>query len=191
MSDVVIGPDNLARCPWVGSAADYVEYHDLEWGRPLKGDDAMFERVCLEAFQSGLSWITILRKRPAFRAAYAGFSIAKVAEFDDKDVARLMADEGIVRNRAKIAASITNARAAAALPDGLSALIWAHAPKPGPAPRRTDKIPAVTDASTALAKSLKKAGFSFVGPTTSYALMQACGLVNDHLADCHVRLAAK
>ena len=191
MSDVVIGPDKLARCPWVGSAQDYVEYHDLEWGRPLKGDDALFERVCLEAFQSGLSWLTILRKRPAFRAAYAGFSIAKVAEFDDKDVARLLADEGIVRNRAKIAASINNARAAAALPDGLSALIWAHAPKPGPAPRGTDKIPAVTDASTALAKALKKAGFSFVGPTTCYALMQACGLVNDHLADCHVRLAAR
>ena len=184
--DVVIGADNLARCPW-GGAPDYVDYHDKEWGKPVKGDDALFERVCLEAFQSGLSWLTILRKRPAFRTAFAGFAIAEVAGFGPKDVERLLADAGIVRNRAKIDAAIANARAAAALPDGLSALIWSHAPEPGPAPVDTSEVPAVTTASTALAKSLKRAGFKFVGPTTSYALMQACGLVNDHLADCHAR----
>ena len=189
MSGVVIGPDELARCPWAGSTPEYIEYHDKEWGRPLKGDDALYERVCLEAFQSGLSWLTILRKRPAFRAAFAGFAIAQVAEFGDKDVERLLADAGIVRNRAKIDAAITNARAAAALPDGLSALIWSHAPEPGPAPTGVGQVPAVTEASTALAKALKKSGFRFVGPTTCYALMQACGLVNDHLADCHVRRA--
>jgi DNA-3-methyladenine glycosylase I len=186
-SDVVIGPDKLARCSWAGSAPDYLDYHDQEWGRPLKGDDALFERVCLEAFQSGLSWLTILRKRPAFRAAFAGFAIEKVAGFDEADVARLLADAGIVRNRAKIDAAINNAQAAAALPDGLSALIWSHAPEPGPAPRANSEVPAVTDASTTLAKALKRAGFKFVGPTTCYALMQACGLVNDHLADCHSR----
>ncbi len=187
MSGVVIGADNLARCSWAGSAPDYLEYHDKEWGRPLTGDDALFERVCLEAFQSGLSWLTILRKRPAFWTAFAGFSIAKVAEFGEADVERLLADPGIVRNRAKILAAIGNARAAAAVPGGLSALIWSHAPEPGPAPGADDQLPAVTDASTALAKALKRSGFKFVGPTTCYALMQACGLVNDHLADCHAR----
>ena len=187
MSDVVIGPDNLARCPWGAGAPDYLEYHDQEWGRPLKGDDALYERVCLEAFQSGLSWLTILRKRPAFRAAFADFAIAEVAGFGAADVERLLADPGIVRNRAKIDAAIANARAAAALPAGLSELIWSHAPEPGPAPTGVGQVPAVTEASTALAKALKKAGFRFVGPTTCYALMQACGLVNDHLADCHFR----
>ena len=186
---VIVGADKLARCPWAGSAPEYIEYHDKEWGRPLKGDDALFERVCLEAFQSGLSWLTILRKRPAFRSAFAGFAIAEVAEFGEKDVERLLADPGIVRNRAKILASIGNARAAAALSGGLSDLIWSYAPDPdtAAAPGADEQIPAVTDASTALAKALKRAGFSFVGPTTCYALMQACGLVNDHLADCHAR----
>ena len=186
---VMIGADGLVRCPWAATAApDYIVYHDEEWGRPLRGDDALYERMCLEAFQSGLSWLTILRKRAAFRAAFADFSIERVAAFDEQDVQRLLADVGIVRNRLKINAAITNARTAAALNGGLSDFIWSYAPeKPAPAPRRFGDIPAVTPESTALAKALKKAGFVFVGPTTIYALMQACGLVNDHMADCFAR----
>jgi DNA-3-methyladenine glycosylase I len=188
---VVIGADGLARCPWVGQSPEYMAYHDEEWGRPLHGDDALFERLCLEAFQSGLAWITILRKRPAFRTAFAEFSIPKVAAFDEADVERLLADVGIVRNRMKIEAAIKNARTASTLDGGLSALIWSYAPeKPAPAPGRDDGIPAVTPESIAMAKGLKKAGFVFVGPTTCYAMMQACGLVDDHLADCHARRAA-
>jgi DNA-3-methyladenine glycosylase I len=185
----ILGEDGLMRCPWVGAApADYVAYHDEEWGRPLHGDDALFERMCLEAFQSGLSWLTILRKRPAFRTAFADFSIERVAAFGEDDVQRLLADAGIVRNRLKINAAIANARTAAALDGGLSELIWSYAPdEPAPAPRGMGDIPAVTAESTALAKALKKAGFVFVGPTTSYALMQACGLVNDHVVDCYAR----
>ncbi|GAA2725826.1 MULTISPECIES: DNA-3-methyladenine glycosylase I [Streptomyces] len=192
-SAVVIGPDGLARCPWGGldteSGADYRVYHDTEWGHAVHGDDALFERICLEAFQSGLSWLTILRRREGFRTAFAGFSIAKVAAFDDADVERLLSDTGIIRNRAKITASIANARAAAELgPGELDALVWSFAPSPGrPAPRTAADVPAITPESTALAKELKRRGFRFVGPTTAYALMQACGLVNDHLADCHAR----
>ena len=187
----IIGADGLARCPWVGETPDYIAYHDEEWGRPLHGDDALFERLCLEGFQSGLSWLTILRKRPAFRAAFADFSIEKIAAFDEQDVQRLLADTGIVRNRLKINAAIANARTAATLAGGLSELIWSFAPAvPGPAPRGDGDIPAITPDSTAMAKALKKAGFVFVGPTTCYALMQACGLVDDHLADCHARRAA-
>ena len=185
---MIIGADGLARCPWAGADPLYLAYHDEEWGRELRGEDALFERVCLEAFQSGLAWITILRKREAFRAAFAGFDIPRVARFGEKDVARLLADEGIVRNRAKINAAVANARAALALDGGLTELIWSHAPKPRAKrerPRSTSQIPATSPESAALAKSLKKAGFVFVGPTTAYALMQACGLVNDHLADCH------
>jgi DNA-3-methyladenine glycosylase I len=186
---VVIGADGLARCPWVGATPDYVAYHDNEWGRPLHGDDALFERLCLEGFQSGLSWLTILRKRPAFRAAFAGFSIERVAAFDEKDVERLLADAGIVRNTLKINAAIKNARTASTLDGGLSALLWSYAPaEPAPAPTLDEHIPAVTAESTAMAKGLKQAGFVFVGPTTCYALMQACGMVDDHLAGCHVRL---
>ena len=185
---VIIGEDGLMRCPWAASPPDYIPYHDEEWGRPLHGDDALFERMCLEAFQSGLSWMTILRKRPAFRAAFAGFSIERVAAFDEHDVERLLADAGIVRNRLKVNAAIANARVAATLNSGLSDLLWSFAPeKPAPAPRRIGDVPAVTAESTAMAKALKKAGFVFVGPTTCYALMQACGLVDDHLADCFVR----
>ncbi|MBI0382334.1 DNA-3-methyladenine glycosylase I, partial [Streptomyces albiflaviniger] len=149
-----------------------------------------YERISLEAFQSGLSWLTILRRREGFRAAFADFSIKKVAEFTEADEARLLADPGIIRNRAKIAATIANARAAAALAPGeLSELIWSHAPAPGgrPVPRTFADVPAITPESTALSRDLKKHGFRFVGPTTAYALMQACGLVNDHLADCHIR----
>jgi DNA-3-methyladenine glycosylase I len=188
-SAAVMGADGLLRCSWAASAPEYLAYHDDEWGRPLRGDDALFERLCLEAFQSGLSWLTILRKRPEFRAAFAQFSIARVAAFGERDVERLMADSGIVRNRRKIDAAIANARTAAALEGGgLSELIWSHAPaEPAPAPRAGGDVPAVTPESTALARALKLAGFVFVGPTTCYALMQACGLVNDHFADCHVR----
>ncbi len=188
--DLVIGPDGLARCRWAGSAPDYLAYHDEEWGRPVRTDDALYERMTLEAFQSGLSWLTILRKRPAFRAAFAGFAIEKVAGFDDADVARLLADAGIVRNRAKIESAIANARAAADLPDGLAALLWSFAPPPrATRPQSFAGVPAATPESTAMAKGLKRRGFRFVGPTTAYALMQATGMVDDHLAGCHVQPA--
>ncbi|MEV7926781.1 DNA-3-methyladenine glycosylase I [Kitasatospora sp. NPDC088264] len=186
----VLGADGLRRCAWGESTDDYRAYHDTEWGRPVHGDDALFERVCLEAFQSGLSWLTILRRREGFRSAFAGFGIAAVAEFGEADVERLLADTGIIRNRAKIEAAIANARVARDLDGGLDALIWRFAGAPDrPAPRTMGEVPAVTPESTALAKALKKEGFRFVGPTTAYALMQACGLVDDHLADCHVRTA--
>nr|WP_223244195.1 DNA-3-methyladenine glycosylase I [Streptomyces sp. CBMA156] len=182
----------MRRCGWGDSPEDYRFYHDTEWGRPVHGDDALFERVSLEAFQSGLSWLTILRRREGFRAAFAGFEIAKVAEFGEAEQERLLADPGIIRNRAKIEAAISNARVARDLEGGLDALIWGFAPEPGrPAPRALGEVPAVTPESTALAKALKKEGFRFVGPTTAYALMQACGLVDDHLADCHVRTGAR
>ena len=177
--------DDRTRCAWATSTPDYVAYHDEEWGRPLHGDDALFERVCLEAFQSGLSWITILRKRPAFRAAFAGFAIDAVADFTDDDVARLMADPGIVRNRAKITAAVRNARAAQELPGGLDALLWSFAPSdPRPRPTTIADVPATSPESVAMAKELKRRGFVFVGPTTAYALMQATGMVDDHVADC-------
>jgi DNA-3-methyladenine glycosylase I len=173
------------RCGWAESAPEYVVYHDEEWGWPLRGDDALFERLCLEAFQSGLSWITILRKRPAFRAAFAGFAIDAVAAFTEADQARLMADAGIVRNRAKIAAAVRNARAAQELADGLSALLWSFAPGgPRVRPATLADVPATSPESVAMAKELKRRGFAFVGPTTAYALMQATGMVDDHVADC-------
>ena len=192
MSDLVTGADGRARCPWGLSAPDYVRYHDEEWGRPVREADALFEKLCLEAFQSGLSWLTILRKRERFRAAFAGFEIAAVACFGPADVERLMGDAGIVRNRAKIEAAIANARAALAL-DDLSALIWSYAPDPAgrPAPVTLADVPASTPESTALAKDLKRHGFRFVGPTTAYALMQACGLVDDHLRGCCARGAGR
>nr|WP_202493611.1 DNA-3-methyladenine glycosylase I [Streptomyces sp. SID7813] len=178
------------RCPWALSTADYVTYHDDEWGRPVHGDDALYERLSLEAFQSGLSWITILRRRTGFRSAFAGFEIAKVAAFTDTDRERLLADTGIIRNRAKIDATLTNARVLAEwAPGDLDELIWSHAPDPAgrPAPKTLTDVPAVTPESTALSKALKKRGLRFVGPTTAYALMQACGLVDDHLAACVAR----
>ncbi|MFV0133802.1 DNA-3-methyladenine glycosylase I [Streptomyces sp. HMX87] len=183
----VAGPDGALRCPWALSTADYVTYHDEEWGRPVHGDDALYERLSLEAFQSGLSWITILRRRPGFRAAFAGFEIAEVAAFTDEDRERLLADTGIIRNRAKIDATLANARVLAQwVPGELDALIWSHAPDPAarPVPRTLADVPAVTPESTALSKALKKRGLRFVGPTTAYALMQACGLVDDHLEAC-------
>ena len=173
------------RCAWANSAPEYAAYHDEEWGTPLHGDDALFERLCLEAFQSGLSWITILRKRPAFRAAFAGFAIDAVAAFTDDHHARLMGDAGIVRNRAKITAAIANARAAQGLPEGLSALLWSFAPGASrPRPATLADVPATSPESVAMAKELKRRGFVFVGPTTAYALMQATGMVDDHVADC-------
>ncbi|WP_040782237.1 DNA-3-methyladenine glycosylase I [Nocardia pneumoniae] len=178
--------DGLVRCAWPLETQLYRDYHDYEWGTPLHGDDALFERLCLEAFQSGLSWLTILRKRPAFRAAFAGFSIERVAEFGAADVARLMADAGIVRNRLKIEAAIANARVARRLDIGLDELLWSFAPPPRPRPRTGADVPATTPESVAMAKELKRRGFRFVGPTTAYALMQATGMVDDHLADCWV-----
>jgi len=187
-TDLVIGEDGRARCRWGASAPEYLPYHDEEWGRPVRDANGLYERLCLEAFQSGLSWLTILRKREAFRAAFSGFDIAAVARFGERDAERLMGDARIVRNRAKIDAAIANARAAAEFGD-LSALIWSYAPDPDtrPAPRTMADLPAVTPESTALAKELKRRGFRFIGPTTAYALMQACGLVNDHLEGCCAR----
>ncbi|GAA0418162.1 DNA-3-methyladenine glycosylase I [Actinoplanes capillaceus] len=181
---LVIGADGQPRCFWAGGSPDYTAYHDDEWGRPVRGDDALFERLTLEAFQSGLSWITILRKRPAFRAAFDGFSIAKVAGYTEADAERLMADAGIVRNRMKIDAALHNARVAAEV--DLTELLWSFAPAGRDRPRTRSDVPAVTPESTAMAKALKKRGFKFVGPTTAYALMQATGMVDDHLTDCWV-----
>jgi DNA-3-methyladenine glycosylase I len=172
------------RCWWGSSTPEYVRYHDEEWGRPVRDDRALYEKLSLEAFQSGLSWLTILRKRDAFRAAFANFEIERVAEFGEEDVARLMADAGIVRNRAKVEATIANARAAAALDVPLSELLWSFAPEPRRRPRTSADIPASTPESKAMAKELKRRGFRFVGPTTAYAMMQACGLVDDHLEGC-------
>jgi DNA-3-methyladenine glycosylase I len=192
MEDLVTGPDGLPRCGWAGDAEDYVRYHDDEWGRPVREDRALFEKVTLEAFQSGLSWLIILRKREAFRTAFAGFDPARVAAFGDADVERLLGDAGIVRNRAKIEATIANAKAAVAMAgagESLAELLWGFAPDPAerPEPESMADVPASTPESAAMAKELKRRGFRFVGPTTAYALMQACGLVNDHLAGCCAR----
>jgi DNA-3-methyladenine glycosylase I len=187
--DLVIGSDGLARCAWAASSPEYVGYHDTEWGRPLRTDTGLFEHLVLEAFQSGLSWLTILRKRDSFRAAFAGFDIDRVARFGAKDLDRLLGDPGIVRNRAKIEAAIANARAAADLPDGLTALLWSFAPTGRrKRPKSMADIVAISPESSAMAKDLKKRGFRFVGPTTSHALMQATGMVNDHLVGCYVKV---
>ncbi|MGV9312491.1 DNA-3-methyladenine glycosylase I [Streptomyces sp. NPDC003691] len=186
----VPGPDGRPRCPWGLSADDYLRYHDEEWGRPVHGDDALFERLCLEAFQSGLSWLTILRRREGFRRAFAGFAVAEVAAFTGADRERLLADEGIIRNRAKVDATLGNAKVLAGwAPGELDRLIWSYAPEADgrAVPVTLADVPAVTEESTALAKALKKEGLRFVGPTTAYALMQACGLVDDHLAECVAR----
>ncbi|UMB70906.1 DNA-3-methyladenine glycosylase I [Mycobacterium paraterrae] len=185
--------DGLVRCGWAigkpGSADFelYRDYHDSEWGRPLHGDVPLFERMSLEAFQSGLSWLIILRKRENFRKAFAGFAPEKVARFTDADVARLMADDGIVRNRAKIEATIANARAVAEV-DDFSELLWSFAPagRRRARPKTLADVPSVTPESTAMARELKRRGFRFVGPTTAYALMQATGMVDDHVQTCWV-----
>ena len=185
MDGISTGPDGRARCAWGGSTPDYLAYHDEEWGVELRGDDALFERMSLEAFQSGLSWLTILRKRPAFREAFDGFRIERVAAYRETDVTRLLADARIVRNRAKIEAAVGNARAALALPEGLSSLLWSFAP-PRPRPRAASmaEVPATSPESVAMARDLRRRGFRFVGPTTAYALMQATGMVDDHIAGC-------
>jgi DNA-3-methyladenine glycosylase I len=180
------------RCSWATSAPEYVAYHDDEWGCPLHGEAALFERMSLEAFQSGLSFLIILRKRPAFRLAFRDFDVNAVAAFDEQDVARLLADAGIVRNRAKVEATIANARAIRdAVPEGLDALLWSFVPPtPRPRPRTLADVPATSPESVAMAKELKRRGFRFVGPTTAYALMQATGMVDDHVATCWRALAA-
>lgn len=188
MDEVIVGADGKARCPWTGLGADeqYQRYHDQEWGRPVTSERDLFERLSLEAFQSGLSWITILRKREAFRAAFANFEPAVVATYQQADIDRLMADAGIVRNLMKIKATIGNAKALRTLPEGttLTSLVHAHAPL---VPRPLgEPIPSATIESAALAKELKKNGFAFVGPTTAYAMMQAIGLANDHFPGCWV-----
>ncbi|MEX5632996.1 DNA-3-methyladenine glycosylase I [Parafrankia sp. FMc2] len=185
---VVAGPDGVLRCPWAQSTPLYVEYHDTEWARPVRDTAGLFERLALEAFQSGLSWLTILRKRPAFRAAFAGFDPAAVAAFGEDTVEALLQDAGIVRNRRKIEATIANARAVLALDEPLEDLVWSFAPSaPRPVPRTLADVPAITDESQSLARALRRRGFVFIGPTTAYALMQACGLVDDHLAGCVAR----
>ncbi|MGA8987825.1 MAG: DNA-3-methyladenine glycosylase I [Aeromicrobium sp.] len=177
------------RCPW-GHDPAMTDYHDTEWGRELRGDRELFERMSLEAFQSGLSWAIILRKRDRFREAFAGFDPAAVAGFGETEVARLLDDVGIVRNRLKIEATISNARTLQALDESFSDLVWSFAPPPAPAPLTPADVPATTPESIAMAAALKRRGFRFVGPTTAYALMQATGMVNDHLADCLARDAS-
>ena len=183
---LLVGPDGRSRCSWAGSAPEYLAYHDEEWGVPVHGEGALYERITLEAFQSGLSWLTILRKRPAFRAAFAGFDPRRVAAFGDADRSRLMADAGIVRNARKVDAAILNARAVLDLRDegGLDAYMWGFAPQHHQPPRTPAELRATSPESVALAAGLKRRGFVFVGPTTAYAAMQACGLVDDHLAGC-------
>jgi DNA-3-methyladenine glycosylase I len=183
----VPGPDGLSRCPWALGSAEYSAYHDTEWGRPVRSDAGIFERLSLEAFQSGLSWLTILRKRENFRAAFGGFEPEVVAAFGAADEERLLADPGIVRNRAKIRAVIGNARAALAVPGGVAALVWRYAGGAQAAPVTLADVPAWTQSSKACARELRKLGFSFVGPVTVYAAFQACGVVDDHLADCFCR----
>ncbi|MDO8308013.1 MAG: DNA-3-methyladenine glycosylase I [Actinomycetota bacterium] len=192
MRSVAVGPDGITRCAWADGSDDYREYHDSEWGRPVRGDVALFERIALEGFQSGLSWLTILRKREGFRLAFADFEPAAVAEFGEADVARLMDDVSIVRNRRKIEATIQNAQALLALREAegdgaLDRLVWAYAPAPRRSrPTALADLRASTPESAALSKELKRRGFGFVGPTTMYAAMQACGLVDDHVDGCHV-----
>jgi len=185
----------VKRCPWGESTPDYIAYHDEEWGRPIVTDDGMYERLVLEGFQSGLSWLTILRKREAFRTAFRGFEIERVARFGARDVERLLGDAGIVRHRGKIEAAIANAKAARAMhEDGesLAALVWDHRPRGrAPVPKALSDLPPTTPESTALSKELKRRGFRFVGPTTAYAAMQAAGVVNDHVSGCWVRGAVE
>jgi DNA-3-methyladenine glycosylase I len=190
MTAVVIGSDGMARCAWSTSTPEYQAYHDQEWGRPVAHDDRVYEKLCLEGFQAGLSWLTILRKRDGFREAFASFDPTAVARFEDADVDRLLSDPRIVRNRAKIVAAITNARATVQLREqgtSLAALVWRHEPARGLPPTTVDELPAKTPESKALAAELRRLGFAFVGPTTVYATMQALGVVNDHVRGCEVR----
>ena len=183
---VLVGADGVARCGWVGLDAEYQRYHDEEWGRALRDDRRLFEKLCLEGFQAGLSWITILRRRPAFRAAFHDFDVEAVAAMDETDVALLLTDASIIRHRGKIEATIGNARVTRDLGESLAELIWSFAPDaPGRRPQTFGDIPAITPESTALSAELRRRGYRFVGPTTMYALMQSAGLVDDHVAGCH------
>jgi DNA-3-methyladenine glycosylase I len=181
------GPDGRLRCPWSLGSSEYLAYHDEEWGRPVRDDTGIYERLCLEAFQSGLSWLTILRKREGFRAAFSGFDIETVAGYGPDDVTRLLADPGIVRNRAKIEAAIGNARAALRVPGGLAKLVWAYAGGQENAPVTLADVPSSTPQSKALATALRRSGFNFTGPVTAHATLQACGAVDDHLQACFRR----
>ena len=186
--------DGLVRCPWGVDPPEYRRYHDEEWGRPVVDDVRIYEKLCLEGFQAGLSWLTILRKREGFRRAFADFDPATVAGFGPDDVARLLGDAAIVRHRGKIEATIANARATLDVQqqDGsLAALVWRFEPAPGPPPATMADLPASTAGSVALSRELRRRGFRFVGPTTVYAAMQSLGVVDDHLADCHVRAAVE
>ncbi len=195
MQDGLIkGDDGRVRCWWHGNKPDYIRYHDAEWGRPVTDDRRLFEKICLEGFQSGLSWLTILRKRENFRQAFAGFDFAAIAEFGDSDVERLLQNAGIIRHRRKIESTINNARQAVRLVEefgSLAAYFWSHEPAAADRPKTLDKATlgqlSKTDGSIALSKDLKRRGWSFVGPTTAYAFMQAMGLVNDHLEGCCIR----
>ncbi len=196
-SGLITGDDGRARCFWQGGAPEYADYHDREWGYPVDDDTRLFEKICLEGFQSGLSWLTILRKRDNFRSAFAGFDIPSVAAFGDSDVERLVQDKGIVRHRGKIESTINNARRALDLIEekgSLAAYVWSFEPDPASRPAHLDwamlRTMAKTPESIALSKDLKKRGWSFVGPTTVYAFMQAMGLVNDHLDGCFCRAQA-
>jgi DNA-3-methyladenine glycosylase I len=188
--DLVFGDDGVSRCGWVGTDSDYIHYHDTEWGVPLVGDQKLFEKLSLEAFQAGLSWITILKRRPGFRDAFSGFDIGTVAAFTAADIDRLVTDERIIRNRAKIQATIYNAQIVHDMvkssPGAFHDLVWSFQPprRTTPRPQHLAEVPAVTEESTRLSKTLKSMGFSFVGPTTMYALMQSAGLVDDHLEGC-------
>ena len=185
MTDTLRGPDDVERCAWVGDDAEYRRYHDEEWGVPLHGDRALFEKMSLEGFQAGLSWITILRKRPRFREVFAGFNPEIVASFGADDIERLMGDAGIIRNRAKIEATISNARLLLEMQPGeLDAFLWSFAPLQWPRPMSFADVPATTPQSEAMGKALRKRGFRFVGPTTMYALMQSAGMVDDHVEGC-------
>ena len=184
-SFLVVGADGIPRCGWVGADTDYLRYHDEEWGRPLRDERALFEKLCLEGFQAGLSWITILRRRPAFRAAFHDFDVETVAGMTESDVARLLTDASIIRHRGKIRATITNARVTRELGESLADLIWGFAPATHARPRGYGDIPAITPESTALSAELRRRGYRFVGPTTMYALMQSAGLVDDHVEGCH------
>jgi len=194
MSGIVVGEDGIGRCAWGASTPEYQTYHDEEWGRPVGDDNRVFEKLCLEGFQSGLSWLTILRKREGFRVAFAGFDPTVVAGFSDADIDRLLADTGIVRHRGKIVATIANAQATVRLLDqhvSLAALVWEHEPRSSRPPRSGDAVPASTPESTALSAELRRRGFRFVGPTTVYAAMQSLGVVNDHLDGCGFRSVAE
>jgi len=190
VSGVLVGDDGISRCAWAGSDSEYQRYHDEEWGVPLHGRQPLFEKISLEGFQAGLSWITILRRREGFRTAFAGFDPVVVADLGQHDVERLMLDTGIIRNRAKIEATIGNARATLELtesnPDALDELVWSFAPPPrARRPRSLADLPAETPESKALSTALRSRGFRFVGPTTMYALMQSGGLVDDHVVGCY------